>query len=315
MATEVSTIRILTVTVRYRMPVEESATLKSLAAAFSIDSALHDRYGMLLWDNSPEPLLDPPANTIYHHDPLNSGITGAFNAAATYASEHGYPWILLLDQDSDLPAGFLQEMAKTVRQVHGMPDVAAIAPSVYVKDFLASPHRVLRNRHVPYGDGECGIAPGEAMAINSGSMLRVSDLIAVGGYIQAFQQEYSDWYIFHQLYLAGKKVWRAADIRLQHVMTVMDYDSLLSVKRYRELLDAEEAYTDLYRDPLEGSMQTVRLLARAAKQRLRLKNPEFSRVTLQRFFRRLFSTRKHRIAVWDADGQARRNRYTAGASN
>jgi GT2 family glycosyltransferase len=307
--------RILAVTVRYRMPVAESATLNSLSAAFTADPTLNQRYTSMVWDNSPEPLEEAPAGTIYHHDPENSGIAGAFNTSAAYAKEHGYSWILLLDQDSDLPPGFLQGMAKAVTQVHEIAAVAAIAPSVYVKDFLASPHRVLRNRHVPYPKNECGIAPGEAMAINSGSMLRVDDLLAVGGYSRAFQQEYSDWYIFHQLHRAGKKVWRAADIKLQHVMTVMDYDNLLSVKRYQELLAAEEAFVDLYRGKLEGVMQTVRLLLRAAKQRVSLQNPEFSRVTARRFFRRLFTTKRHRISVWESDAEARRHRYTAGTSS
>ncbi|AFL90564.1 putative glycosyltransferase [Terriglobus roseus DSM 18391] len=307
--------RILVVIVRYRVPVSESATIQSLTRAFAADPSLHDRYTTLLWDNSAEPLTDPPAGMLYRHDPANSGITGAFNASAAYAEQHGFPWILLLDQDSDLPPNFLHDMAEVANHVHNIPEVAAIAPSIYAQGFPASPHRVLRNRHVPYPAGESGIASGEATAINSGSMLRVKDLLAVGGYSAAFQQEYSDWYIFHQLHRAGKKLWRAANIRVDHVMTVMDYDNLLSVKRYGELLAAEEAFNDLYRSSLEGSLQTLRLLLRAAKQRLRLKNPEFSHVTLRRFFRRLATTRGHRIAAWQADAEARRNRYTAGASN
>ncbi len=308
------TPRILTVTVRYRMPVPESATLNSLAAAFAKNPALHRRYTMLLWDNSPEPLLDPPANTVYQHDATNSGITGAFNSAAAYAQANGYEWILLLDQDSDLPNGFLEAMADAAVHVNAMEQVAAVVPNVYVKDFLASPHRVLLGRHVPYPAGDTGIAPGEATAINSASMLRVRDLLAVGGYIRAFQQEYSDWYIFHQIYLAGKKVW-GAGVSLQHEMTVMDYDRLLSVKRYRELLDAEEAFVDLYRCRTEGALQTVRLLARTVKQRFKWENPEYSRISFRRFLRRLHTTRKHRLAIWRADGEARAARYTAGASN
>lgn len=181
-----------------------------------------------------------------------------------------------------------------------MPDVAAIVPSVYAQGFPASPHRVLRNHHVPYPAGESGIAPGEATAINSGSLLRVRDVLAVGGYSPLFPLDYSDWYIFHQLHRAGKKVWRAAGIRLDHQMTVMDYDNLMSVQRYRLLLRAEEAFTDLYRSPLEGSLQTLRLALRVAKQRLKWRNPVYSRLTLKCLIRRLFTTRAHRILSWKA---------------
>jgi hypothetical protein len=306
---------VLIVMVRYRTPMPQSATIQSLTRAFALDPSLHERYTTLLWDNSPDSLAEPPEHMLYRHDPANSGIAGAFNAAAAHAERHGIPWILLLDQDSELPPDFLRDMAEVATHVDGIPEVAVIAPSVYAQGFPASPHRVLRNRHIPYAAGESGIAPGEATAINSGSMLRVRDLLAIGGYSPLFQLDYSDWYVFHQLHRANKKVWRAGAIRLDHQMTVMDYDNLMSTRRYAELLSAEEAFTDLYRGPLEGSLQTVRLLLRAIKQRLQMANPAFCRMTLHHLVRRLVRTRAQRIDAWRADAESRRRRYTEGVSS
>jgi hypothetical protein len=307
--------RILIVIVRYRTPIAECATIQTLTRAFVADPSLHDRYTTLLWDNSPEPLADAPADMIYRHDPANSGITGAFNGAAHYAGDNGYPWILLLDQDSNLPNSFLGGMAMQVAHVDSMQEIAAVVPTVYCRGTVMSPHQVFRNRHKPYPPSAEGIAPGECTAINSASILRVRDLLAVGGYSADFQQEYSDWYMYHQLFLTGKKVWHANGIELESEMTIMDYDNLLSPRRYLEFLSAEEAFTDLYRGSLEGSLQTARLLLRVVKQRLKWKNPEYSRLTAKRLIRRLFTTRAHRIAAWQADGRARRTRYTKGASN
>jgi glycosyltransferase involved in cell wall biosynthesis len=282
---------------------------------FANAPSLQDRYGVLLWDNSPEPLEDPPAFMLYQHDAENGGITGAFNGAAQYAQSNGYAWILLLDQDADLPPDFLQKMALEIAGVHGMQEVAAVVPTVHCRGTIMSPHRVFRNHHKPYAPVSPGIAPGECTAINSASALRVRDLLAVGGYTPDFQQEYSDWYIYHQLFLAGKKVWHASDIDVESEMTIMDYDNLLSTRRYVEFLAAEEAFIDLYRGSLEGHMQTARLMMRVVKQRLKWKNPEYSRLTFKRLLRRLVTSRRHRVNTWRNDLAARRARYTKGTSN
>jgi hypothetical protein len=157
---------------------------------------------------------------------------------------------------------------------------------------------MLLNRHRAYPAGEIGVADGEAAAINSGTLLRVRDLLDIGGYSPEFWLDYSDWYVFHQLYLQGRRVWRAANIQLQHSMTVMDYDGLMSLDRYRNFLAAEEAFNDLYKGRIENLVQTVRLAARVVKQRLKFQNPEFSRITRNHLLRRLFTSKKARIRFW-----------------
>jgi GT2 family glycosyltransferase len=307
----VSAERVLAVVVLYGPAREESATLQSVRDALAADPGLAALYEFLLWDNSPQPLASPPAFAHYVHEAANNGTAGACNGAAKRASKQGYSWMLALDQDTVLPAGFLRDMYNTSLSVSGQPDIAAIAPTVLVGDFVVSPRMMLRNRHRPYPRGESGPASGEAAAINSGTMFRVSDLLAIGGYHPGFWLDYSDWYVFHQFFRAGRKTWRAADIVLHHSMTVMDYDNLMSISRYRNLLTAEEAYTDLYRGPLEGAMQTGRLVLRAAKQRIRFKNPEFSRITVRHLIRRLLTTRAQRITRWEADIASR----AAGSSS
>jgi hypothetical protein len=126
----------------------------------------------------------------------------------------------------------------------------------------------------------------------------VTDLLEIGGFSDAFWLDYSDWYVFHQFFLRKKLVWRAADIKLQHSMTVMDYDNLMTPSRYRNYIAAEGAFNDLYKGPLENAVQTLRLFVRAIRQRWRFKNPEFSRITWKYFLARFFAFRKTRLRRW-----------------
>src|ERR1700757_1511319 len=73
------------------------------------------------------------------------------------------------------------------------------------------------------------------------------------------------------------KVWRAADAELDHNMSVMDYNRLMTPDRCLNLSAAESAFSDLYRGRLENAVQNLRLLGRAIKQRGKYRDPEFSR--------------------------------------
>ena len=189
-------------------------------------------------------------------------------------------------------------MLRHAAEHEGDREIAAIAPTVFVGEYQASPWQVLFNGHRQYTRGESGPAEGEAAAINSGSLISVAALGQIGGYSEAFWLDYSDWYVFHQFFLHGLRVWKAAELEIQHSMTVMDYDNLMPVWRYKNFIVAEGAFNDLYKGRLENAVQTGRLPIRALKQRLRFKNPEFSKITLSYFWRRLFSSRKRRIRRW-----------------
>lgn len=295
-------MQILAVVVLYKTSFDASQTLTTLSRALGDDPTLLDTFEILLWDNSPEPLDAPtlPFPFRYHHATGNVGLSGAFNIAAEEATRSKTPWLLLLDQDTSLPGGFLPRMLAHAQALLERGEIAAIVPTVYVKDFTVSPRRMLLNRHAAYPAHEPGVLDGEAAAINSATLLRVSSLLQVGGYSDAFWLDYSDWYVFHQFYLHRLQVWHAADIELQHSMTVMDYDNLMTPWRYRNFIAAEGAFNDLYKSSFENSVQTLRLFVRTFKQRLRFKDAEFSRITWRYFLLRLFASRKARIARWQS---------------
>ena len=120
-----------------------------------------------------------------------------------------------------------------------------------------------------------------------------------------FWLDYSDLYVFHQFFLHEIKIWRAVDASLEHEMSIMDYDRLLSPQRYQNFSNAETAFHDLYKGRLENTVQTFRLFARAIKQRFKYKNPEFSRIAWRQWIYRISTSREQRIAEWQAQSLGR----------
>ena len=297
---------VLLVVVRYNVPLDQSHTLLGLASAFRSYPHLLDAFDVLLLDNSPDPLpaLDLSFPVDYRHSLRNEGVSGAYNRATPIAIERGLPWMLLLDQDTSITAPFLLEMLHSARQITPQPEVAAIVPTVRVGTLVVSPRQTRFNSNRIYDDRP-GIAPGEPFAINSGTLMRVSALQAIGGFSSDFWLDYSDMYVFHQFFLRGYKVWRATAAGLIHEMSIMDYDNLMPTWRYRNFIEAEGAFNDLYKGWFENCVQSLRLVVRAFRQRRRYQNPEFSRITLQHLRHRLVVGRRRRLDLWQQTQRTR----------
>jgi hypothetical protein len=126
--------------------------------------------------------------------------------------------------------------------------------------------------------------------------VRVASLREIGGYSPDFWLDFSDRYVFHQFFVHGKKVWRAIDVELEHELSVMDYDRLMTPWRCRNFVSAETAFNDVYNSRLQNSILTLQLFARAIKHRFKHDNPEFWRIAWDQFIYRLRVPRTVRIA-------------------
>jgi len=303
-------MQILAVVVRYNMPLDQSQTLLGLCDALSTHPDLAEAYRLLIWDNSPEALADPQLSIpfVYRHSNRNLGVSGAYNNAMEYAEQHGHIWMVFFDQDSAVTSDLLRTLLRHSRNLENRTDIVAIAPTVKMGAYTASPKILgFNGRTHDYPAGECGIADGRVIAVNSGCVMRTSALRSIGGFSTDFWLDFSDLYVFHQFFLTGKKVWRAGDTEFQHEMTMLDYDGLMSPWRYKNYLYAETAYSDLYFGRIERLMQHLKLPARAIKQRILFKNPDFSRLTLEQFMYRLRVRRSKRLLRFRAEGVRRLN--------
>ncbi len=298
---------LLAAVVRYNTPLDESATVRGLLRAFAEEPWLCGRIRVVVCDNSTDALSPEavPAGWDYCHMPRNLGIAGAYNHALHTAEAEGRRWLLTLDQDTDVTTDYLAGMCRHAAEVGERAAIAAIAPTITAAGMVASPKRRGVAGELQYPAGECGMAEDEAVVINSGAALRVSALAGIGGYSYAFWLDFSDMYVFHEFHRRGWKVWRAADVSLEHEMTVMDYAGRMRPARLRNMLEAESAFYDLYRSPMENVLHNLQLLGRAVKQRVKYASPEFSRMAWSQLTYRLRSSRAERLQRWQAGAAAR----------
>jgi GT2 family glycosyltransferase len=303
-------MNILAVVVRYKTPLEESQTLRSLGEAFSSHSELREDYRVLLWDNSPVRLENPELSFSfeYRFSDQNLGVSGAYNQALVYAESIGCTWLLLLDQDTTVTAEYLIRMLKHAQEVENDLSIATIVPFVRSHETLVSPRRFgrfIRNHQIPRFVS--GIYRQDAYAVNSGTIIRTSALREVGGYSEIFWLDLSDAYIFQALYRHGKFMYIAGDLELSHSVASMDFNQHMTPERYRSFLAAENAYLAEYRSTLVNWIQTFWLLARAGRQLRRYTNKQFAWVTLIFFAQRIFWPKSSRVANWQNILQNRRS--------
>jgi GT2 family glycosyltransferase len=293
-------MRILIVIVRYKTPLASSQTLVSLSDALRAHPELQEKTGILVWDNSPSPLVERqlPFAFEYRHSGENLGVSGAYNRAMEFAESQGFEWMLLLDQDTTLPVNFLSRMLEYSRTMESDTRIAAIAPFLVDGTLPSSPSAVLCGRNKLVVPPFSGVYPGEVFAANSGTLMRVSALREVGGYSEDFWLDLSDVVTFRRLHARGKRLYLAGDLQVQHKITNNDYDGSMSPQRYLNFIAAEGAYWDLYRTALPRAIYTARLLGRVVRQYRRLKNKVYSAITWRYFCQRFLTSKDARLQRW-----------------
>jgi GT2 family glycosyltransferase len=306
--------QIIAVVVLYKREAAASETISSLATAFAANPALLQAIQVLVWDNSPVPATAAALSFAadFEHSSKNLGTSGAYNYAMELAETRGCPWLLLLDQDTNVSEEFLVKMVGYSERFLETPDVATVVPFIFSHGSLVSPRRLLsfnRVRQIPVTFS--GLCKNEAYAVNSGTLMKVAALREVGGYSEEFWLDLSDVYVFRGLYRKGCYMYVAGDLHVQHSIASMDFDREMSPERYRNFLAAESAHIDLFLPPFERAAQLGRLFLRSIRQYLRYKNKTFAKIAWEYFLQRLFMTRAGRLKHWRAQLRQRELPATA----
>ena len=291
---------IVAIIVRYKTLIEDSQTLQSVVAEFAQHPDLLSQIGVMIWDNSPSPIEDfaLPFPVEYRTTGANVGVSGAYNHGLKFAREQNCPWMLLLDQDTALPLGFLRQMVQYATDLSARREIAAVAPIVADGGRFISPNTLgwLRERLVT--PPAQGVQKGTVIPINSGALIRVSDLIEAGGFNEDFWLDYSDYAAFDQLQARGGRIYVAGDLLIHHKLSISDIDSNVSLLRYTNILYSEGSYWDLYRPFASRYLHTLRLFIRALRQYFRLQNKKISLLTFSYLVKRIFQSRRRRLREW-----------------
>ncbi|AFL90563.1 putative glycosyltransferase [Terriglobus roseus DSM 18391] len=300
---------ILAVVVRYKTALSDSQTIAGLAEAL-VDPELSRDVAVLLWDNSPAPLVDPqlPFAFQYGWTEQNLGTAGAYNQGIALAAEHGIPWMLLLDQDTDLTADFLRSMLRHSRALHGDSNIGSIVPFIRSYGQIVSPRRFRPlNRNTPVERNFTGLLREDGYAVNSASLMRVSALQEFGGYSNDFWLDLSDVYAFQQMYQRGRRIFVAGELELNHAIAGMNFQQEMVPERYETFLAAESAYLQMHRSRFENFVQTLWLPLRALRQWRQYRDKRYAKITWRYFIMRLTKPPATRLQIWREQLRGRRS--------
>jgi glycosyltransferase involved in cell wall biosynthesis len=297
--------KILAVIVLYLCKVEDCQSLRSIKEA--ADRCCSVQVKILIVDNSPgHGTSSSPINgLVYMRLASNEGIAGAYNRALTMASNEDFDWLITLDQDTTLPGDFLERMGALADKFQEDETVAAIVPQLVAGGHPLSPIYIglLRNKPVP--KGFIGFNRRELYALNSAALLRVSSIEKIGGFSSDFWLDQLDLWLHHQLHHAAKRVYVNGDVQVEHRLSLQEYGSMSSV-RYENFLEAESAFFDIYKSPLENLAFTLVMGFRYCRYIFRGERPEIVALTMQALKMRILKSRNARLSQWKSACERRR---------
>lgn len=272
--------------VLYKSDFQSSPTLQSIQ---KIDEQFKEKISLDIYDNSPKPSKDDYARRLmnfksvnYVSDVRNPGLSAAYNYALNRCGTFGDKWLLLLDQDTVVTNHFFEQVIKLADGQKSDHTIAAIIPDIAAENgSLLVPVRVSKvlGRYSFFNHEETVVSD-EVRTINSCSLIRVDFLNEIGGFNIAFKLDCLDHWLFHTIYQRKKSVYLTHE-RIEHHLSVKNTDTYVSTERYKSILDSEQLFYSHYASRMNYMYFKVRLMRRAVKQLLKVKNKEILRMTLK----------------------------------
>lgn len=153
--------------VLYNTKPEESPTLKSLSLYFNDYPSKNNN--IIIWDNSKKSVYSEFIDftkkiipTEYIHTPENTSLSKIYNTISAGLLKHSF--LTLLDQDTELPEKYFQELSELQEKGEKL-----ILPIVICKEIIVSPGYRIFSHGILFKKIASGMSPSKNMlAINSG---------------------------------------------------------------------------------------------------------------------------------------------------
>lgn len=216
---------ILYVLVIYGCAVEQSIAFQTLIAPYA--EAISNTF---VYDNSSTLQMTKHKVAAYIHDTGNSGISKAYNDACQYAKNHGYKWLLLMDQDTSFPPKSLDFYKTAARSVYA----EMVVPRHKVNDgryMSPTPYRMKTSSLQT--DAPTGLVEFSKCApINSGIMLTVESFIKSGGYEDKVWLDFSDICFIEKYKRHYRTFYVMPEVTCQQDFSGMETDPVKVYKRF-----------------------------------------------------------------------------------
>lgn len=265
--------------VLYEQILVDSKTYQSLNRYLETYKNVED-IQLLIFDNSIKlvnKISQSDISYTYIKNEGNIGLAKSYNQALEQANISNSEWLLLLDQDTELTKEYFDTIFNSKKI---LSNVVACIPQIVCNNKIISP---ILSGGLPKLQDEL-MEPGSykgLMAVNSGSLLKVSFLNEIGGFNEKFSLDYLDHWLYYEIN-KRKKLIQVLDVSIKHDLSVMDYNSI-SIIRYKSILNSEANFYINYSE-LPDVVYRKRLMLRFFKQLLKVKNKKIAMLTLKKYW-------------------------------
>jgi len=215
----------------------EAESFKTLLVSFNLHQKDGEELNIFIYDNTdnkywevlPTVDLDDNVKISYFHNPLNEGISAAFNYFADYAKANDFEWIVFLDQDTELPKVFYDKYYLHSVSI-GTEKIAF--PKIFSNNRLLSPseYRYYRTKSLVLQNEE-KLRLNNITAINSGLMIKTLFFIEQGGYDKHLRIDFCDHEFIERI---PKEMFAdLIDVSLDQNFSLETNDKVKSLTRYR----------------------------------------------------------------------------------
>lgn len=211
------------------LPDRISRVLAQVGALVIVDNGSSEATVRMLEDLARDPRISIALNG------ANLGVARALNVGVERARALGYDWVLLLDQDSLLDEGMVQALVSAHRS---FPDPARLA--VLGAGF--------RDVHKPE-EAAPPASPGAAAqwdevesVITSGSLLKISTLLRIGGFRDEFFIDYVDSEFCFRARASGYRIARTRAPLMSHAIGASTHHRILGVGKWTSNHSADRRY-------------------------------------------------------------------------
>lgn len=235
----------------------------------------------MVYDNSPASIAEDSdvqlSNAVLVRDIHNGGVSKAYNVASTYAAQHNFQYLLLLDQDTEFP-----EMALSVYLQH-LHSQLLCAPMLTTMDgypFSPSSKRGFRTRAVKLPSGKYSL--NTYMPVNSGMLIPLSLFQKCGGYDESVKLDFSDY-----VFLSHLKEFSSEFVLLPLVafQDFSNHEKAVSKLQSRFVSYLQSARATKWNTTHETFMLWTEVICHTFALSLRTKSFVFLRLFFEKFFK------------------------------
>ena len=255
---------ILAIIVLYKQKLSNSVTFIKLENALNVFD--NKRLDIFVYDNSPQEFEQDTIsfstekfNIKYERNISNAGVSLAYNKGAEYARSLGKKWLLLLDQDSELPTNYLDTFLAYVEK-YKTPIV--YVPKIEVNNKIISPARVTNSGLVRFlkSNELTKDLHFDISALNTGVFISTDFIHKIGGFSPKYPLDMLDHWLFKIISQFNETV-VLLPITMRHDLSVLSKGGV-SNERYGSILNAEKIFLQEFGSVGNIIVYKLRLLRR-----------------------------------------------------